>query len=130
VGTVDVDTPVTLFVGENGSGNSTVLEGVAAAADLPSVGSDTVDRDATLASQRELGWTFQLAWTHRARRVFFLGAEGFFGFARSLAKLRNDLIGRFDPIDDEYRDRSTWARGLAQAPTVAFLDDMERWYGV
>jgi predicted ATPase len=51
---LDLSRPVTFFVGENGSGKSTVLEAIAAAARLPTVGSDDVQSDGTLAAQREL----------------------------------------------------------------------------
>jgi len=40
--------PVIVFVGENGSGKSTLLEAIARAAELPAVGSEEVNRDATL----------------------------------------------------------------------------------
>jgi len=45
----------TFLVGENGSGKSTLLEGIAASAHLPTVGSEMVDDDPTLAPQRQLG---------------------------------------------------------------------------
>ena len=43
-----VSPTVTFLVGENGSGKSTLLEGIAAAAQLPTVGSESVDRDPTI----------------------------------------------------------------------------------
>ena len=52
---LDFTSAVTCFVGENGSGKSTVLEAIAAAAGLPTVGSLDSRRDPTLAAQRELG---------------------------------------------------------------------------
>ena len=45
---LSLDAPVTFFVGENGSGKSTILEGIAAAAGLPAVGSAGVKDDETL----------------------------------------------------------------------------------
>jgi predicted ATPase len=128
--TVDLDCPVTFFVGENGSGKSTLLEGIASAAGLPTVGSDEVARDATLAAQRTLAKELKLVWNHRTRRGFFLRAEDFFGFAKSLAKLRADLLARIGELDTEYATRTAWAKGLAQGPAYASLADMERRYGV
>src|SRR5688500_4733973 len=52
--------PVTFFVGENGSGKSTLLEAIAAAAGTPTVGSEEVERDATLGTQRALAKRLRL----------------------------------------------------------------------
>src|SRR5690348_18480768 len=90
------DAPVTFLVGENGSGKSTVLEGIAAAAGLPTVGSAGLDDDETLSAQRSLGRAFKLVWRQRTRRGFFLRAEDFFGFTKSLAKMRAEFLVRLD----------------------------------
>src|SRR5688572_31794956 len=75
LGAVALDAPVTCFVGENGSGKSTLLEGIAAAAGLPSVGSEDLPRDPTLAPARSLARALTLSWTRRTSRGFFLRAE-------------------------------------------------------
>ena len=86
---------VTFLVGENGSGKSTLLEGIAAAANLPAVGSESVELDATLEAQRTLGQrAVKLVWNQRVRRGFFLRAEDFFGFTKALSKLRAELLER------------------------------------
>ena len=123
-------TPVTFFVGENGSGKSTVLEGIAAAAGLPAVGTTDVKDDATLAAARLLGSAFRLGWEKRTHRGFFLRAEDFFGFTKSLARLRAELNERLREIELEYADRSAYARGLAAGPVAASLGDMTARYGV
>ena len=127
---LDLDVPVTLLVGENGSGKSTFLEGVALAAGLPTVGSTAADGDATLAAQRALARALKLVWNTRTRRGFFLRAEDFFGFTKHLAQLRQELLDRLAEVDAGYGDRSDWAKGLAQGPARASLADMERRYGV
>lgn len=65
---------------------------------------------------------------HAAR--FFLRAEDFFGFTKWLSTLRAELLGRLGEIEEEYRDRSPLARGLASGPVAASIADMERRYGV
>ena len=128
--TLDLGASVTFFVGENGSGKSTLLEGIAAASGLPTVGSSDVATDETLAAQRRLADSFRLSWAHRTRRGFFLRAEDFFGFTKRLAQMRVELQQRLVELEDEYRDRSAYARGLAEGPMRASLHDMERRYGV
>jgi predicted ATPase len=127
---IDLTADVTFFVGENGSGKSTLMEGIAAAAGLPTVGTDSIDRDDTLAAQRLLGKSLKLTWTHRTFRGFFLRAEDFFGFTKSLSKLRHELLGRLDEIDVEFDGRSDWAKGLAKGPAAGSLRELERRYGI
>ncbi|HET9708050.1 MAG TPA: AAA family ATPase [Gemmatimonadales bacterium] len=126
---LDLGAPVTLFVGENGSGKSTLLEGIAAAARLPSVGTDEVARDQTLAAQRRLGDVLRLTWSKPTHRGFFLRAEDFFGFQRQLAADRVAFEARLGEIDAEYRNRSAYAKGFATLPVRRALADMERRYG-
>jgi predicted ATPase len=124
-----LDVPVTFFVGENGSGKSTVLEAIAAAAGLPTVGSLSVTDDATLGEQRKLAGALRLEWRRKTHRGFFLRAEDFFGFTKALSRERAELLQRSREIDEEYRDRPG-AKGLAMMPIGRSLADMERRYGV
>jgi predicted ATPase len=124
------DTPVTFFVGENGSGKSTVLEGLALAAGLPTVGSTAADGDQTLAPQRALARAMKLVWHRRTTRGFFLRAEDFFGFTKQLSQMRAELLREMADIDLKYDGRSAYAKGLAKGPLAGSLADMERRYGV
>jgi len=127
---LSLDAAVTFFVGENGSGKSTILEAIAAAARLPTVGTVEVTDDATLDAQRTLGRSLKLIWRQRTHRGFFLRAEDFFGFTRTLARMRAEFTARIAEIEIEYRDRSAWAKGKAQGPLRSSLADMERRYGI
>jgi predicted ATPase len=127
---LDLDARVTFLVGENGSGKSTLLEGIAAAAGLPTVGSESLERDETLTAQRELAGALHLTWNTRVKRGFFLRAEDFFGFTKSLSKMRAELQERLRQVDEEFVTSSDWAKGLAKGPARASLADMERRYGV
>ena len=44
--------------------------------------------------------------------------------------MRADLLQRMTELDEEYKDRSSYAQGLAMGPAAASLGDMERRYGV
>src|SRR3954467_11668269 len=113
---LNFDQAITFLVGENGSGKSTLLEGIAAAVNLPTVGSQSLDRDETLGAQRALARSLTLVWNKRVRRGFFLRAEDFFGFTKELSKLRAELLTRLRELDDEYANRSAWSKGLARGP--------------
>jgi predicted ATPase len=128
--TMKFGAPVTFFVGENGSGKSTLLEALASATHLPTIGTESVSTDETLRAQRALASALKLTWTERTHRGFFLRAEDFFGFAKSLARLRAEMQGDLQRIAEEYAERSAWAKGLASGPARASLADMERRYGI
>jgi len=127
---LSLDAPVCFFVGENGSGKSTLLEGVALAAGLPTVGSREADDDQTLEAQRTLAGALKLVWNRRTKKGFFLRAEDFFGFTKQLTLMRTEMLQRIAELDDEYKDRSAYAKGLAQMPMRSSLADMERRYGI
>jgi len=127
---LSLDAPVTFLVGENGSGKSTLLEALAAATGLPAIGALNIADDATLEAQRALGRCLKLVWRRRTKRGFFLRAEDFFGFTKTLAKMRADFLARLDEIDVEYQNRSAYAKGFARMPFVNSLADMEQRYGI
>jgi len=130
LGKVTFDQPITFLVGENGSGKSTLLEGIAAAAKLPTVGSQSIDRDETLAAQRRLAKALSFVWNRKVKRGFFLRAEDFFGFTKELSKLRAEMLAELDRVEREYANKSREAYGLARKTYVTSLAEMERRYGV
>ncbi len=81
-------TPVTFFVGENGSGKSTVMEAIAIGCGFnPSGGSrnnvyDYKPTESSLANQVRLVWNFKMM------QGFFLRAESFFNFASHIDDLK------------------------------------------
>jgi predicted ATPase len=128
---LDLTTPVTFFVGENGSGKSTLLEGIAAKLRLPTVGSMSTEEDATLVHARRLGAAMKLTWGRagRAHRGFFLRAEDFFGFTKSLAVQQSALLRERAEIEVEYAERSAEAKKLRLGPVENSLAAMRRRYG-
>lgn len=126
---VELSSAVTFFVGANGSGKSTLLEGIAAAARLPAIGADELDRDASLAPQRELADALALTWRARPRHGFFLRAEDYVGFAQRIARMRAELLERVENVHHGMSDASPYARSLASGPARASIAALERLYG-
>ena len=129
LGTLELESPVSFFVGENGSGKSTLLEALAIASRLPTVGTAPVQTDPSLAAQRKLAAALKLSWRKPTHRGFFLRAEDFFGFSRSLRELREQMEERIAEVDRDMAGASAYARGLAKGPAASSLADMERRYG-
>jgi len=127
--TLDLDAPVTVFVGENGTGKSTLIEALAIACGLPAVGSARPAADPTLEPQRRLATRIRLSWRVRTHRGFFLRAEDFFGFQKSLATRRAEHAQELERIDVELAGSSDYARRLAKGPHRASIHAFEARYG-
>lgn len=107
------DAPVTFLVGENGSGKSAILEGLACAMGSTAIAGEDPRRDPTLAAARALGERLRLTWGARSRRGFFLRAEDFFGFAKYISALRAGLEQDLAALDAE-DGPDTYGRRLAR----------------
>jgi predicted ATPase len=104
---------VTFLVGENGSGKSAILEGLACAVGSIAIAGEDPGRDPTLAAARALGKRLRLTWRARTRRGFFLRAEDFFGYAKYVSALRAGLEHDLATLDTE-PGPETYGRGLAR----------------
>lgn len=123
------ETPVTMFVGENGSGKSTVLETLALAINMITIGSESINRDKSLRRLKELSWAFKLIWNKKTKRGFFLRAEDFFGYVKRMSQLREEMQDELARVEREYEGRSEFARIQARTPFAGALGDMNRRYG-
>ena len=129
LGHIVLEAPITILVGENGTGKSTFLEALAIAAKLPAVGASRLTSDPTLGGQRRLGRRLQLTWRGRTHRGFFLRAEDFFGFQKQLSRQRAEHEADLKRVDVELADSSEWARHLARGPHRASIEALESRYG-
>jgi predicted ATPase len=120
---------VTFFVGENGCGKSTLLEAIASAVGSITVGSVDANRDATLGAIRALAVHLKLTWSLRTRRGFFMRSEDFFGFARKMARTRQELQQDLGRVEEEYADRSRTAQLYAKAAYQGQLGALRASYG-
>jgi predicted ATPase len=91
---------VTYFVGENGTGKSTILEAMAVAAGFNAEGGSENFRFATRRSESPLCDAFRLVRTGRRPRTgFFLRAESYFNLATNIEELDRDPWGGPPVID-------------------------------
>jgi predicted ATPase len=125
---LNFSTEVTFFVGENGSGKSTLLEAIAAGANLPAIGSTTVDQDETLFAARALGQALKWVWNKRVRVGFFMRSEDFFGFARRTAQEMAELRRDYE-ADDGHKGQSLFARRLQKMPFAGEIHALRNLYG-
>ena len=110
------DTAVTLFVGENGTGKSTLLEAIALAADLPSAGTTELARDGSLDPVRPLAAALRLGWSARLRRGCFFRAEDFLGFVRRVEATRTELRSAAEQVATDKAAQGEGEVRRAQSP--------------
>jgi len=91
------DRPITIIVGENGTGKSTLLEGIAVLAGYDEAGGGKgympVDHsDAIETMGGELSKALRAAWLPKINNGWFFRAESFFSVARYQDKVNTEII--------------------------------------
>ena len=84
---LDIDCPVTFFVGENGIGKSTFIEAIAVALGLPAEGGTENFRYETRNTTSELSEYLKIPRYNKAKTKFFLRAESFYNFSSEVDNL-------------------------------------------
>jgi len=96
----------TYFVGENGTGKSTLIEALAVAAGFNAEGGSANFQFATRSSESELHRCVRLVRTSRRPQTgFFLRAESFFNLATNIEEM-DRILALAPPVIDSYGGRS------------------------
>lgn len=120
--------PITIFIGENGSGKSTFLEGIAAACQLPAAGGVEVSDDPDLMHAKELADSFTLKWKVKTKTGFFLRAEDFISFTKRIKEMKLEAENELSGIEDTYKNKSAYAKSLAALPHKRTLFELNHFY--
>ena len=124
------DRPVTILVGENGSGKSSLLEAIALAAELPVVGSyELASADPSLERVDELANALKLSWSHRTRRGLFLRAEDYFGYVKGQNRMKSEMRSRLQQLREENPDLPELELRRISSPYSGSLAATESRYG-
>lgn len=91
---LDLTTPVTFLVGDNGTGKSTLLEALAWSAGFGALGGSRDQRFEEETDGHALGRALTLGWKQRTTDGFFLRAETFYQFASEL-EATGTAFGRY-----------------------------------
>ncbi len=89
---------VSFFVGENGSGKSTILEAIAAYSEVPLAGSHRLEDDESLAAANQLADFLRIRFEEKTHRGFFVRAEDFIGFARNIKNEIKELEAEIEDV--------------------------------
>ena len=126
---LDFKTPVTIFVGENGTGKSTLIEGIAAGVGSITIGEDSINYDKSLKTAMNLSKCLKLSWSIKTKKGFFLRAEDFISYTKKISETKNGLEEELKEIDATYKDRSELASNLAKMPYINSLSALQRKHG-
>lgn len=96
---------ISFFVGENGSGKSTILEGIAAKSEVVIAGSFRLEEDESLKNASELASYLSLNYEEKTRSGFFVRAEDFIGFARNIKDQIKELNFEIEDVKEKSNGR-------------------------
>ena len=125
---LEFKTPVTFFVGENGSGKSSLLEAIACGLKCPTVGAVDVQRDPLLREARMLAKEIRFIRRQNPKLKLFFRAEDAIGFTRRVSENLQELDQMAADFDRELtgdgRDKAlAMVRGQQQGFTDRYGDN-------
>ena len=90
---LDFERPITIIVGENGTGKSTLLEGLAVQCGFNLSGGNRNHAYAGDQNAAPFSHAIRLSWLPKVTRGFFMRAESFYNFGRYLDEMQKE-----DPV--------------------------------
>jgi predicted ATPase len=107
---IQLDSRITIFVGDNGSGKSTLLESIAYFLKIPLIGGH-IDSTASFEAASLLQPFLKINWRRQTNKGFFFRAEDFSDFVNSVerhgARIRSQMSELEGVVDDSIIKRMT-----------------------
>ena len=97
---IQFNSPVVFFVGENGTGKSTLTEAIAYGMRTIAVGSESLETDNSLNHIRSFSSHLRFVKNRPPKRGLFFRAEDYFGFIK---KIKLEMI-EIKQLESEYED--------------------------
>ncbi|TMW70740.1 AAA family ATPase [Alteribacter natronophilus] len=122
-GTLRFEKPVTILVGDNGTGKTTLLEGIAVHTGSRLIGGENIDSDPSLEPARRLAEAMKLTWSAKTREGFFFRASDFISFTRRTAREKKESEEKLHEI------RAKDPHSLEVLPYARTVSDLKHFYG-
>jgi len=117
------ETPVTILVGENGTGKSTFIEMMNKVLKLPKIIGSTNYLEQNIL--KDASENVSINRLHQKPKGFFFGAEDFTSYIHYLTLEKNASKGELKRIEQEYINRSDYAKGLAAMPHNRTINEID-----
>lgn len=111
--------PVTILVGDNGTGKSTILESIATAGELITIGNDLKPP----AFGKDITQSIKLIWNMKSRIGFYFKANDFIQFIERTKEAKRDSRAAIEEIERSNLDP------MAKMPHARTLYDLKQLYG-
>lgn len=122
---IEFDSPITILVGENGTGKSTFIELMNEVLELPRIiGKNDLNADFEILHSASKDVAIHRL--HQKPNGFFFGAEDFTGYIHYLTKEKNESFEEIQRIEREYKDRSDYAKGMASMPHYRTIHEINQ----
>ncbi len=124
--TLTFPTPITIFIGENGTGKTTLLESLVQGSNMISLIPEdygAFDHVADFASH------FRFTWSKKTRKGFYLKSQSFITYIRQLTTMKHEAKEGLDRIKRDMAGKSAYTQALASQPHANTLHALQGLYG-
>lgn len=117
--------PITIFVGSNGSGKSTILESIAASINSINISNQSIMDDDLFKEIRDYSRDLKLRFSIQTKRGFFFRASDFITYQHGIRTMKRQLRAEIERVKEEYKDKSVFSLNQALAPFAKSLYELE-----
>ncbi|MEK3980378.1 AAA family ATPase [Psychrobacillus sp. FSL K6-2836] len=117
---LELTSTVTFFVGENGTGKSTLLEGIADKCEFNTAGGSRNNLYDVDSAESALGKYLKLSWMPKVTSGFFLRAESYYQFASHIDEQERENPG--EGVLDSYGGKSLHEQSHGESFLSLFLN--------